>query len=148
MQIPPNVHEDILKWIFDHEMIEEDNLLDTQPCPYIAHLQTKKQITPACCKIMFPITMDRFTDTPAATAYNHIKNGHLVVGIVQPHTKCAVQLSILVPCDESDQRMVIIPHLAPPQPSNSHTSQGSISTCVVASRVVGMTPAKFDNGNP
>ena len=75
IQIPPNAHKDILKWIFDHEVIEEYDLADTPPCSYTAHLQTKKWITPACHMVMLPVIMDRFTDVTDVMVYNHIRNG-------------------------------------------------------------------------
>ena len=62
--------------------------------------------------------------------------------------------AIFVPCDESDQCTVIIPGLAPHnhpihiQAKVPFQAWRQYSACVVASGVVGMTPAKIDNGNP
>lgn len=153
MQIPPNVCEDILKQIFDCEVIQEDDLLDTPPCPYIAHPQTKKRITPGCCMDTFFVMFKLFTDLLIKIAYNHIENGCTVVGIIKPHIKCDSKLSIFVPCNKSDYCAVVIlgsaPHNHPihVQAKVPYNVRRQYSACVVASGAVRMTLSKIDHGN-
>ena len=99
--IPPTIREDILHKMFNNLPVNNDDVADTPPCHHIAHPQTKKKITPTCSmsNTFYCIVMLHFSNY--LLAYNHIKNGRAIVGLMETNTSCEARLSILVPCCHS-----------------------------------------------